>query len=413
MGDVKKSVWSAAAVVVGALMVAGGTVVRDRVDTGRPAASTLALDNLIVSKDQGPEVPEGAYFREMVELLKREYVEPISDEGKLAAGAVRGMVQSLADPECLFYDAKEYRAFQSARAGRYEGIGVDLVLVDDAMVGTKGSSDPMGGMRIPRLVVGAVVPGGPADAAGVKPGDWVESVDGHWVLNARDIGAFREAQRKFVGGSIKEEIFRPMQKAIRDKTDHSILPLKAREKLTVGSTGSVKVVWNRGAGKRETAIKRAASTVKALGTGATMVLRFIPGADQALKSAIQGRTEVVLDLRGNAFGDVDVMRKCLEVVAKKGSYGVLAGRDGKAVDPLTVQVGNPAPPKLKILVDATTRDTAEIFALALSSTGAATLSGGKTAGDPHVVEAVSLPGGEGYTLVTATYKRSDPTGGAK
>lgn len=413
MGDVKKSVWSAAAVVAGALMVAGGTVVRDRVDTGRPATSTLALDNLMVSKEQGREVPEGAYFREMVELLKREYVDPISDEGKLAAGAVRGMVQSLTDPDCLFYEANEFRAFRSARAGRYEGIGVDLVLVDDAMVGEKGSADPMGGMRIPRLVAGAVVPGGPADLAGVKPGDWVESVDGHWVLNARDIGAFRKSQRLFVDGKLKQELFRPMQKSIRDKTDHSILPLKAREKLAVGTSGSVKVVWNRGAAKRATALKRAVSKAVAVGSGPSLALRFLPGADKALKEALKGRTEVVLDLRGNAFGDIDVMRQCLEVVAKKGSYGVLVGREGKPADPLTVAVGNPAPPKLKLLVDATTRDAAEIFALALSSTGAATLSGGKTAGDPHVVEAIALPGGEGYTLVTATYKRSLPAGGTK
>ena len=130
MGDVKKSVWSAAAVVAGALMVAGGTVARDRVDTGRPAASPLSLDSLMAS--QGREVPEGAYFRDMVELLKREYVDPISDERKLASGAVRGMVQSLADVECLFYDADEFRAFRHAREGRFEGIGVDLVLVDDS-----------------------------------------------------------------------------------------------------------------------------------------------------------------------------------------------------------------------------------------------------------------------------------------
>ena len=404
MGDVKKSVWSAAAVVAGALMVAGGTVARDRVDTGRPAASPLSLDSLMAS--QGREVPEGAYFRDMVELLKREYVDPISDERKLASGAVRGMVQSLADDECLFYDADEFRAFRHAREGRFEGIGVDLVLVDDSAVGAPSAMDPMGGMRIPRLVAGTVVPGGPADRAGVLAGDWVESVDGRWVLNARDIGAFRDAQRRLVAGKMTEVAFRPLQKAIRDKTEHSMLPLKARQKLSVGVAGALRIVWNRGSDKRTTLVTRAPSTASMLVAGDATVLRFLPGADKALRKAIAGKTNVTLDLRGNALGDVDVMRQCLEILAKPGSYGTLVGRDGLPGEPRKVKVGNAHPPKLKLLVDATTRDVAEIFALALASKGAATLSGGKTAGAPHVVEAVPLPGGEGYTLVTAEYRRA-------
>lgn len=410
MGDVKKSVWTAVAIATGALLLAGGNAARDRVDVGHESlrtASGMPLEGLVASKDQGPEVPEGAFFREMVELLKREYVDPISDESKLAEGAVRGMVQSLEDPECLYYDPEAFAARKAALRGDYEGIGVAFMLVNDTRFDdVDAEATGMGHFLVPRLVVAAVVPGGPAERAGVRPGDWAEEVDGHWVVNTQDIGEYRDAQKRFADGKLSKEDFDVLRKGIQAKSEKNVMPMKALERLAQGSEGTIEVVWKRGAEMRKTSLTRARSHVDPVTVKDGVVsVRFLPGAEKALQAAIADKREVTLDLRGQVDGNFDTMLRCLSVVAAKGSFGVLAQADGALERPLKVATGNPKPPSLRLLVDPTTRDEAEVFALALAAHGGAKLVGAKTAGLAHAIETVEIAGGGGYSLVTGEYRR--------
>lgn len=389
--------------------MAGGNAARDKVDVGTArtrTASALPLEGLVASKDKSQEVPEGAFFREMVELLKREYVDPISDESKLAEGAVRGMVQSLEDAQCIFYDDEAFAIRRAELKGDYQGIGVDFVFVESSVDVETPEESLMGRLLLPRLVVAAVVPGGPADLAGVRAGDWVASVDGHWAVNTREIKEFRDTQKRFAEGKVSKDAFEALRKSIQAKSEKTIMPMRAREKMTHGLEGTVNVVWNRGAEVRTTKLDFARSHVEPIGIGKdALALRFLPGAEEALREAIAGKKEVTIDLRGQVSGDFETMRRCLAAVAKDGSYGVLSRSDGTSFDPLVVQGGNPAPPKLRLLVDPTTRGEAEVFALALAAYGGAKLVGSKSSGEPFEIETVAIAGGGGYSLVTGEYRR--------
>ena len=103
------------------------------------------------------------------------------------------------------------------------------------------------------------------------------------------------------------------------------------------------------------------------------------------------------------------MMECIRVVAPSGTYGYLITEKNEKPAVLTVSEGRSQKIKLKLIVDRTTSGAAEIFALALSSRGVASLSGTELAGNRSIVHWYTLPDGAGYTLVTAEYRAKAPT----
>ena len=81
MSAVKKSLVSGLAVAAAAMAVVFGSQIRNRVDEGGPLyvqyAPPASTSGLVVSTD---DIAEGDYFRDMVRLLKREFVEELGVE---------------------------------------------------------------------------------------------------------------------------------------------------------------------------------------------------------------------------------------------------------------------------------------------------------------------------------------------
>jgi carboxyl-terminal processing protease len=417
MSEMRVSVATAAVVIAAAGMVVLGSAVRQQNDIGSTGRGTLLADStgrLVASQDAVRNVPATDYFIELSEKLKREYVEPVTEDEKLAVGSVRFMIASLGDPRSVFFAKDEFQSYLKARQGQFEGVGaafalevpagVEKAVVQDTPAETDESSLPQDDSRVPRLVVTMVVPGGPADRAGVRPGDIVYSVDGHWLINSAEIRAFRAAQERFMDKQMDKEAFDQLRRDMRRKAERPLMPLRARDRLISGTSGTMDVVWERKGEQRETKLEKSVSDLPGFGvTGNTIRLPFTPGVVEPLKSAIAGKREVTLDLRNNVFGDFGVMRQVLEVVAPPGRYGTLTTKRDEQPAYLTVSTGNANPPKITLLVDQTTRGAAEIFALALSSRNVGTLQGSQTGGDRAVIDVVQLPDSSGYTLVKAEY----------
>ncbi len=425
MTDTQRSMITAGLVCGAAASVVGGIAVRERVDLGAlklaSAPSSVKIGSgLLASRTVETQIPEGEYFDQMAHLLKREYVDPIKDDLKLATGAVRGMVGSLDDVRSVFYDPKLMRSVENARKGRYEGIGADFVFVRAKGQAASPGGIPMGGggaaarsELVPRLVASWVVPGGPADRAGVKAGDWVDSVDGHWVVNTEVIDRIRTASQRVQSGEWPESKLRELRKELREMLDSAIMPYRAMERLSLGETGQVKVVWKRPSGVKTTVIQKSATAARAVEETSPGVfrLRLVPGADQSLSNAARGRKEMTLDLRGQAIGDRRDVVLCLTAIGPAGKYGQIKREGGKPASPLQTEKGA-APPKLTILVDGQTRGAPEALALALKAKCGAKVAG-QSAGDPFLTELRSLPDGSGYRLVTGTFSPTAPAKGGK
>lgn len=404
----------------------GGVVLRDRTDdearvVRQPGTfdGLLASQSVVASQADGPnQIPLGDYYSALKSLLQHNYVETIPDDRKLASGAVRGMIGYLGDPRSSFMDANEYKAFLNAREGRYEGIGAEFELISDEPI-KKKTADPdaeeiqdpreaIVGSRVPRLVVTMVVPGGPAARSGVKPGDVVAEVDKHWVVDNVEIARFEQARKLFAAKKIPYEQIAKLQQSLRKKAERALMPAKAKDRLFLG-VGPVEVVWKRGGTSRTTKIVRARSTMPTYGIkNGALIVRFDTKAPSLVREAIKGKDAVTFDLRNNVDGDFDSMRKVLAVVAPNGIYGSLTTHRHDRPAELSITNGNARPPRLTLLVDATTRGPASIFARALALRHAAKLVG-SPGGDNTVREAVGLPDGTGYTLVTSEYSAEVPS----
>jgi carboxyl-terminal processing protease len=103
---------------------------------------------------------EFAPFWEAWALVHDEYVDQPVDDQKLAYGAIKGMLQALGDTHTGYDTPAESEILFSDASGELEGIGAE--------VASKGDF----------IEIVSPLPGSPAEAVGILPGDLITSVDG-------------------------------------------------------------------------------------------------------------------------------------------------------------------------------------------------------------------------------------------
>jgi carboxyl-terminal processing protease len=116
--------------------------------TATPTANQTAADNLKI-------------IEEAWKYLEKEYVEPdkLTSEN-ISAGAIKGMLEALADPHMAYLTENDLNILQTQFQGSFEGIGAVLGLKDN------------------KLTISAVFKGMPAEGAGLLAGDTIEQING-------------------------------------------------------------------------------------------------------------------------------------------------------------------------------------------------------------------------------------------
>ncbi len=200
-------------------------------------------------------------FWEVREQIKRNYVERIDQarDQDLTYGAVRGMLAALKDPYTRFMDPEAYREFESENTGHFDGIGAVLEmraeegegnLSDKLRATIEGAvdTDLPGGVTAQQrealvaavadavfgrflvmekatlVVINSVIPGGPADKSGLRPGDVITKVD-DTSIHGMDITEVVRLIRGRRGTQVRLTVIRegqkePVERAItRDTID--------------------------------------------------------------------------------------------------------------------------------------------------------------------------------------------------
>lgn len=341
-------------------------------------------------------------FREVLQRVRTDYVEPITDENKLAAGAVRTMLASLDDPKTRYLDPKQHQVLQRQIAGRFVGIGATLQVV----------KQKRGKIEQRRLVVVAPAPGGPADRAGIRAGDAITEIDGRWVIayDPRleiDLDSYRNLKEKEKKQIRQEKLAKLTDGITIAKALDQVAGTGSRTlKLTLerpGSATPIKVDIQTG----ETDVDPVDLQPVNPSTVYLRVTQFNSRAVDELK-ALAPRLKsqaVILDLRDNSGGPataepVNALKAALSLLGTlgvSGNAGTIRRPNDQAMK-LEVAPSTAPAARVAVLVNAGTSNLAELVAGALRESKKAQLVGTKTSGDGTFQKLHNLRGGAGMTV---------------
>lgn len=306
---------------------------------------------------QGDSYKHLRIFEDVVTLILNNYVEEV-DVDKVMHGAMHGLADGL-DPDSAYLDATQMKTVDAP---------------------TSGLADP--GVELTRqyyLRVIAARDGSPAAKAGLRPGDYVRSIDGQ---STRDTTVFEGMRllRGKAGSTVKLAILRgnAAEPHIVDLVREAPQALAPKGRQLAGGTGYLRVP---DFSKATTGQLR--SEVATLAKG--------------------GALRLVIDLRGTATGDLDLGYDAARLFVPSGVLGYRQTR-GQDKQPISAAAGDGALTlPVAVLTDNGTAGAAEVFAAALGGNKRASVVGERSIGRAGRQKVVKLPDGAGLLLTNLLY----------
>jgi carboxyl-terminal processing protease len=323
--------------------------------------ATAAFYEKVVAKDEA--YPALNVFMDALKTVYKDYVE-VPDMSKVQEGAMRGMIDAL-DPYSTYLTKSQVQALDSPK-DRTADIG--LVLSKRASI----------------LCVVSAERNRPAARAGLRPGDYLVSVDG---ANVEDTSIL-EADALLhgaPGSKVKLAVFRgaavkPVEFEIVREVD---VPAAVGSRMLDGRIGLMEVTSLADQTLEQTRIK--------------------------LKTLISaGAQKLILDLRDCADGRAADGANLANLFLKEGPIYSIRGRDGAIIEDAKA---NPekfvSDLPLAVLINASTAGPAEIAAGALKAGSRAVVVGEKSFGIGSIQTRIQLQSGSVLFLSTAKFYTPD------
>ena len=325
-----------AVVLTAAVVLAAGAVVMNHLLGGAGGRSLLEAWRLINTRFVG------------------EY-----DGDAVVDGALEGMVAALGDRWSYTLTEEELAAQNQRRTNQYVGIGVTVSYENEA-----------------GLEILEVTPGGPAEAAGLRPGEVLTAVDGTSLAGeARYEGA----------GLIQGEAGTAVTLEV------------------LGTDGDTRTVEVERAGIETDPVE---SGMLAGDVGYVALANFYDNSAQRLEEAVealmdQGARALVFDMRDNGGGYLHELTDMLDFLLPEGP--VFISRDRAGNESVTTSDASCVDLPMAVLVNANTYSAAEFFAAELQERGAAVVVGEPTSGKGYSQQTFTLPYGGAVNISTGAY----------
>lgn len=316
---------------------------------------------------EAPAMPlrwqDARLFAEVLERIRRDYVEPISDD-KLIEAAIRGLVADL-DSHSAFLNARQFDEIRISTSGAYSGVGIEVALENGVV----------------RVV--NPIEEGPAARAGVKAGDTIMAVDGV-AVDLENINDSIDRMRGAAGSTVKITVARADQTTPLEFT-------LARASVHVHSV------------KKQLLEHDVAYVSISHFSGTTTV--DMERAIAALKKQSGGKLRgLVLDLRNNPGGVLEAAVGVSDAFLDQGIIVTANGRAEDAKFQMDAKAGDVlAGAPIVVLVNGGSASASEIVAAALQDNHRATLLGQQTYGKGSVQTVVPLSDGHAIKLTTSKY----------
>ena len=311
--------------------------------------------------DDEKAMEQARLFAEVMQRVKREYVEPV-DDAELLDAAIRGMVSDL-DAHSQFLDADEYRDIRISTTGTYTGIGIE-VHDDDGIV-----------------TVITPMAGSPAARAGIRSGDKIIAVDGT-AIEPGKLHDTMSRMRGRAGSKITVTVERSGDAITHEMRREVIRVASVYHELLGPAYGYVRVNQFSETTARE-------------------LSRAIDKMQDASDSMLEG---MVLDLRNNPGGVLDA---AVDVSDLFLDSGIIVSAEGRTVDSRFRRSAHRGDvldgAEMIVLVNEGSASAAEIVAGALQDHGRATVVGTPTFGKGLVQTVMPLSKGRAIKLTTSRY----------
>ncbi|OON68250.1 S41 family peptidase [Hymenobacter sp. CRA2] len=330
-------------------------------------SGVLLGSNPFRPSDQNPDATARGYlkFKEILSYVDREYVDSVNAE-ELSDYAIKRLLERL-DPHSVYIPAKEQQQAAAFLQSDYDGVGVEFNMFRDT------------------VTVVAPLSGGPAEQAGMQPGDRVLAVDGQNVSG-----------QHLSNDQVFARLRGPRGSAVR------ILLLRRGQSRPLIFT----LTRNR--------IPNASVDVAALlpdgQTGYIKISRFAAGTYEEFKEALgrlrrEGMTKLVLDLRGNPGGYLDRATRIADEFISGTRKIVYTDGKGDQYDTQTFSrvAGEFEDGPLVVIVDEGSASASEVLAGALQDQDRALVVGRRSFGKGLVQQPITLNDGSELRLTIARY----------
>ncbi len=327
-----------------------------------PARLTSAISTAV--EDTNAKLHPVDTYGAVYSYLNANYYGKKPESTELTYAAIRGMLASLGDRYTRFMDPTEYKSMQQETRGDFEGIGAEL----DVKSG--------------RIIIKKPIKNSPAIRAGLKPGDVILKIDDHLVQGA-DIESVVKRIRGERGTKVKLTIMREgTPTPLVFEITRDIIPLTIVEWKMADESNKI---------------------------GYIALHQFNEKSDEQIEEALsdlegQGMKALVLDLRNNPGGLLDV---CVDIASRfidKGDVVIIKNKGGQQ-NALTVEPWKQNHPRypLTVLVNGSSASASEILSGAIQDHKAGTIIGTDSFGKGLVQTILNLEDGSAVAITTAKY----------